>query len=305
MKIISFVRVLKFGLNNFYRNIWLSLATTLVMILTLFTVSSLLILSIIGTSALVIVKDRVDISIYLNPEVKENKISELKNILRAMPEVKSVEFISKEDALELFKEKHQDDSLIISSINELDKNPLQATFVIKARYPEDYSIISNSLKTAEYKDIIEKITFEDNKSIIDKINSTTDFIEKTGIIASLVFSFITIIFMFNTIRLAIYSQKDEIKVMRLIGAKNLFIRAPFFIEGIIYALIASILSSVVLYFLLRYSSPYIIEFIGNDQLDIISLTNKNILYLVLLQLGLGIALSFISTFIAIRKYLKI
>ena len=211
MKIISFVRVLKFGLNNFYRNIWLSLATTLVMILTLFTVSSLLILSIIGTSALVIVKDRVDISIYLNPEVKENKISELKNILRAMPEVKSVEFISKEDALELFKEKHQDDSLIISSINELDKNPLQATFVIKARYPEDYSIISNSLKTAEYKDIIEKITFEDNKSIIDKINSTTDFIEKTGIIASLVFSFITIIFMFNTIRLAIYSQKDEIK----------------------------------------------------------------------------------------------
>jgi len=305
MKIVSFLRVLKFGLNNFYRNIWLSLATTLVMVLTLFTVSSLIILSIIGTSALFAVKERVDISVYLNPSVKENEISELKNDLQVMPEVKSAEFISKDEALELFKEKHQDDSLIISSIDELDKNPLQASFVIKARYPEDYSIISDSLKDDEYNSIVQKVTFEDNESIINKINSTTDFVEKTGIIASIVFSFITIIFMFNTIRLAIYSQKDEIKVMRLIGAKNLFIRVPFFIEGIIYALIASILSSIVLYFLLEYSSPYIVEFIGSDQLDIISLTNQNIAYLVLLQLGLGVVLSFISTFIAIRKYLKV
>lgn len=305
MKITSFLRVLKFGLNNFYRNIWLSLATTLVMVLTLFTVSSLVILSIMGQSALVSVKDRVDISVYLNPSVKENEISEIKNDLQVLPEVKSIEFISKEEALDLFKEKHQDDSLIISSIEELDKNPLQASFTIKARYPEDYSYISDYLKDDQYEAIVEKVTFEDNEKIINKIDSTTKLIERIGIIASIVFSFITVIFMFNTIRLAIYAQKDEIKVMRLIGAKNLFIRAPFFIESIIYALIASILSSVIIYFLLRYSFPYITEFIGSDQLSIIAFTGKNILYLVFIQLGLGVLLSIISTYIAIRKYLKV
>ncbi len=305
MKLVSLFRVLKFGLKNFYRNIWLSLATTLVMFLALFTVSSLIILSMIGESALISVKERVDISVYLNPEIKENEISEIKNNLEVMPEVRSIEYISKEEALDLFKEKHQDNSLIISSIEELDKNPLQASFTIKARYPEDYSIISGYLKGDKYANIVDKITFDDNENVINKINNTTKFVEKAGVIAGIIFSFITVIFMFNTIRLAIYAQKDEIKVMRLIGAKNLFIRVPFFIEGIIYALIASILSSIVLYFLLRYISPYIIEFIGNDQLDIVSFTNERLWYLILLQLGLGILLSIISTYVAIRKYLKV
>lgn len=305
MKITSFFRVLKFGFKSFYRNIWLSLATTLVLVLTLFTVSSLIILSIVGRSALLSVKERVDVSVYLNPDVRENEINELKNDLEVMPEIKTVEFISKEEALELFKEKHQDDSLIISSIEELNQNPLQASFVIKARYSEDYSYISDILKEDKYSNIVEKITFDDNESIINKINSTTNFIERSGVIASVAFSFITVIFMFNTIRLAIYAQKDEIRVMRLIGARNLFIRVPFFIEGVIYALIASIISSIILYFLSRYTSPYILEFLGTDQASLLVLKGKNILYLVLLQLGLGIILSVISTYIAIRKYLKI
>jgi cell division transport system permease protein len=305
MKLISFFRVLKFGFSNFYRNIWLSIATTLVMMLTLFTVSSLVILNIIGESALNSVKEKVDISVYLNSEIKENEISEIENDLLTMPEIKSYEFISKEKALEQFKEKHQDDSLVISSINELDKNPLQASFVVKARYPEDYAIISSSLKESNYKEKIEKITFEDNENVINKIDTTTNFIEKVGVIVSLVFSFITAIFMFNTIRLAIYSQKEEIRVMKLIGAKNLFIRMPFFIESIFYALIASILSSIVLFVLFKYSYPYIIEFIGSEQLDAMALSNQKIFYLVFVQLVTGILLSIISTYIAIRKYLRV
>lgn len=305
MKLVSFFRVLKFGLNNFWRNIWLSIATTFIMILTLFMVSSLVILSMLGKSALSSFKEKVDISAYLNPEVKESEISEIRTSLQAMSEVKTIEFVSKEKALELFKEKHQDDPLIISSVDELEKNPLQASFVIKARYPEDYAVISEYLKNEKYKNIIEKITFEDNKNIINKINNTTNITARTGIIISLLFSFITVIFMFNTIRLAIYAQKEEIKVMRLIGAKNLFIRLPFVIESILYAIIASMFSSVILYFLMKYSSPYITEFIGDQQFNVISYVNDRILYIFILQLGLGILLSIISSFIALRKYLKV
>lgn len=305
MKIISFLRIIKFGLKNFWRNIWLTLATTFVMILTLFTISSLVILSMLGTTALKSVKEKVDISVYLNPEIKDEKVDEIRSNLIAMSEVRTIDYVSKEKALESFKEEHGDDDLIISSVDELDENPLQPSLVIKARYPEDYSIISDFLEKDDYKEHIDKVTFEDNRDIIDKIDNTTDLVERVGIIISLIFGLITIIFMFNTIRLTIYAQKDEIKIMRLIGAKNLFIRFPFIIESILYAIIASIIATALLYFLLKYGSSYITEFIGDQQFNIVSFTNSKILYLFVLQIGLGILLSIVSSYIALRKYLKV
>lgn len=304
MKIISFFRVIKFSLKNFWRNIWLTIATTLVMILTLFTISSLIILSMLGSTALNSLKEKVDISVYLNPDAKDEEVDEIRNNLISMPEVRTIDYISKEQALELFKEKHSDDDLIISSVDELEKNPLQPSLVVKARYPEDYSIISDFLGQDNYKKYIDKITFEDNRTIIDKIGNTTNMVERVGVIISIVFGVITVIFMFNTIRLTIYAQKDEIKIMRLIGAKNLFIRMPFILESILYALIASVISSAMLYFLLRYSAPYITRFIGDLQLDVVSFTDNRIFYLFILQIGLGVGLSIVSSYIALRKYLK-
>lgn len=305
MKIISFFRVIRFGLKNFWRNIWLTIATTLVMILTLFTISSLVILSMIGSTALNSLKEKVDVSVYLNPDIKDEEVDEIRNNLISLPEVRTIDYVSKEKALELFKEEHGGDDLIISSVDELDKNPLQPSLVVKARHPEDYSVISDFLEQDNYKQYIDKITFEDNRVIIDKISSTTNMVERIGIIVSVIFGIITVIFMFNTIRLTIYAQKDEIKIMRLIGAKNLFIRIPFVIESVLYAVIASVIASAFLYSLLQYSSPYIVKFIGDLQLDVVSFTNSRILYLFALQMGLGILLSIVSSYIALRKYLKV
>ena len=305
MKLISFLRVIKFGLKNFWRNIWLSLATTFVMVLTLFTISSLFVLSILGNVALDSVKEKIDISVYLKPEVKEEEISEIKNSLVALPEVKSIDFISKDKAMELFKEKHEKNTLILSSIEELESNPLQASLIVKARYPEDYSIISDLLKGDRYVSVIDKVTFEDNKTIIDKIANTTDLIKKIGIIIGIIFSLIAVVFMFNTIRLTIYAQKDEVKVMRLIGAKNWFIRMPFILEGVIYGVISSIISTLILYFILKYTSPYLSSFVEDPNFSALSYLNVKIVYIFALQLGLGVFLSIISSFIALRKYLRV
>jgi cell division transport system permease protein len=305
MKTISILRVIKFGLKNFGRNIWLSLATTFVMMLTLLTISSLLILNILGKTTLNSIKEKIDISVYLKPAVQEEDINEVKNGLMSLAEVKSIDFISKEDALESFKKKHGDNPLILSSIEEIKENPMQASLIVKARNPEDYAIISDLLARDQYKKIIDKVTFEDNKKIIEKITSTTNTIEKIGVAVSLAFIFITVILMFNTIRLTIYAQKDEIKVMRLVGATNQFIRLPYILESILYGLIASALCAALLYFSLKYFSPHITNFIEGEPIDIFAYLNTRIWYLLGLQIVLGIFLSMISSFIALRKYLRV
>lgn len=305
MKLISIFRVIKFGAKNFWRNIWLSIATTFVMVLTLSTISSLLILNMLGKTALDSIKEKIDISVYLKPASKEEDINEIKNGLMSLPEVKSIDIISKEAALDIFKEKHSDNPLILSSIDELEENPMQASLIVKARNPEDYTIISNLLGKDQYKKLIDKVTFEDNQEIIEKITNTISTVEKVGIAISLAFSLITIIFMFNTIRLTIYAQKDEIKVMKLVGATNQFIRLPYILESILYGVIASLICTSLIYFSLKYFSPHITNFIEGQSIDIFSYLNTQIWYLLLLQIGLGVLLSMISSFIALRKYLRV
>lgn len=281
------------------------MATTFVVVLTLFTISSLFVLSLLGNVALDSLKEKIDISVYLKPEVKDEEVSEVRNNLIALPEVKSIDYISKDRAMELFKEKHEKNTLILSSIEELESNPLQASLIVKARYPEDYSIISDLLKRDQYASVIDKVTFEDNKTVIDKISNTTELIKKLGIIIGLIFSLITVVFMFNTIRLTIYAQKDEVRVMRLIGAKNWFIRMPFILEGAIYGVISSIISTLILYFILKYASPYLSGFVEDPNFNALSYLNFKIYYIFAMQLVLGVFLSIISSFIALRKYLKV
>lgn len=305
MKLVSLLRVIKFGVKNFWRNIWLSIATTLVMILTLFTISSLLILNILGKTALDSVKAKIDISVYLKSTAKEEDINEIKNGLMSLPEVKSIDVISKEEALNIFKEKHRDNPLILSSIEELGENPMQASLIVKARNPEDYTIISNLLEKDQYKKIIDKVTFEDNQKIIEKIISMTMAIEKAGIAISLIFGLITVIFMFNTIKLTIYAQKDEIKVMRLVGATSQFIRLPYILESILYGMIASFICTGLIYFLLKYFSPPITSFIEGEPSNLFTYLNIRIWQLLFLQMGVGIILSIISSSMALRKYLQI
>ena len=305
MKLISFLRIIKFGAKNFWRNIWLSLATTLLMTLTLLVVSMLFVLNILGNAALDSIKEKIDISIYFKQDVQEHEINEVKNGLLSLSEVKTIDFVSKEKALDIFREKHKNNPLIISSIEELEENPLQASLIIKARNPEDYAIISNLLDKDRYKKFIDKITFEDNKKAIEKITKITSLIKKVGLGISLIFSLVTIIFMFNTIRLAIYTQKEEIKVMRLVGATNLFIRLPYILEGIFYGILGSIFATTILYFVLNFFSSYITRFIEDQHIDISALLNTRIWYILGLQMIFGILLGMVSSFIAIRRYLRV
>lgn len=305
MSIISFFRIIKLGVVNFWRNIWLSVATTFIMVLTLFLISTLVIINIIGNIALDTVKEKVDISVFLNSETTEAQINQVKNKLLSLSEVKSIDYITKEQALKEFKEKHKGEEKLLASIEELEMNPLESSLIVKAKNPEDYALISEALSDDKFKDVIRKVTFEDNKRVIDRLTSISSTVEKAIIGISFVFGFIAVIMVFNTIRMTIYSQREEIKIMKLVGATNSFVRTPFILEGSLYGIFGSLLSCVVLYPLLHYFSPRINAFLEYQGVDIFTYFTEHIIIIMAIQMVLGVLLGVISSYIAIRKYLRV
>jgi len=301
----SLFRVIKFGFMNFWRNIWMSFATTLIMVLTLFSISLLIVLNLYGDLIIENIKNKIDVTVFFQQDVSKAQIDEVQSALSNMTDVEEVKYTSKDEALKEFQEKHGDNPLILSSIAELEGNPLRDTLVIRAKNLDKYNDIKIFLDNEKYQPIVEKFTFDDNKEIINKVSSTLSIAKKIGIGVSVIFCIIVVLVMFNTIRMTIYTQKDEISIMRLVGATNAFIEIPFIIEGMLYGLFASVISTLILYPIILYTTPKINEFFQLVNVDANSVINKNLLIIIAVQLLLGIFLGVVSSAIAIRKYLKV
>lgn len=301
----SLFRVIKFGFMNFWRNIWMSFATTLIMVLTLFMISLLIVLNLYGDLIIENIKNKIDVTVFFQQDVSKAQIDELQSALSNQSDVEEVKYTSKDEALKDFQQKHGDNPLILSSISELEGNPLQDTLVIRAKNLDKYNEIKIFLDTDKYKTIISKFTFDDNKEIINKVSSTLSIVKKIGLGVSIIFCIIVVLVMFNTIRMTIYTQKDEISIMRLVGATNAFIEIPFIIEGILYGIFASVISTLILYPIIIYTTPKINQFFQLVNVDASQVIMKNLLIIIAVQLLLGIFLGVVSSAIAIRKYLKV
>lgn len=301
----SLWRVVKFGFKNFWRNIWLSFATTLIMVLTLFSISLLIVLNLYGDLIIQDIKNKIDVTVFFKENTAELQIQELSHVLETMDEIEEIKYVSKDEALKIFQEKHGDNPLILSSIAELDDNPLRATLVIRAKNPENYDQIANFLDSERHKPIIEKFNFDDNKEIISKISSTLSIIRRVGIGISVIFCIVVLVVMFNTIRMTIYTEKDEISIMRLVGATNSFIQIPYIIEGMLYGIFASVISTIIIYPLIAHFSPKINEFFQITNIDTSIFISENLLFIIGAQMFLGVFLGVVSSLIAIRKYLSV
>lgn len=304
MPILSIPRILKMGLLNFWRNIWLSAATTLVMVLTLLSFSMLVILNLLGNAAIKNVKDKIEVTIYLKADQVEEKIMELKSDIEKIEKVTQIEYISSEQALKNFQTKHKEDRTISDILKEFKENPLEPALVIKAENPEDYPGIVEKLEEAHFKDAIRKINYKDNQTMINRLNATANSLEKGGIIISAIFAVIAIVIMFNTIRLTIYSRSKEISIMKLVGATNWYIRWPMIIEGILYGLVASAISLGVLFPTTNMISPKIETYFQGYGLGLAQYFNAHILEIIGLQILVAITLGVISSSIAIGRYLN-
>lgn len=296
-------RITKYGLQHFSRNSLLSAATVAVMVLALVVFLGVNVFSFLTDSALAVLKDKIDISVYFKTNVPEDEILRVKRSLEGLAEVKTVEYISREAALEQFKERHKDDETISKAVAELGDNPLSAALNVKAHAPEQYATISEYLNNTSLQPIVEKISFFQNQTVIERLARLIDTVEKAGTLLTIFLSLIAGLVVFNTIRLAIYSSREEIGIMRLVGASNAFIRGPYIVAGLLYGVVAAVLSLLIAFPVVIFISPYVKIFISEVNLQGYFLTRLHLLFLS--QLAFGIVLGALSSYWAMRKYLKV
>ncbi len=294
------------GFVNFWRNSWLSLTTTMIVTLTLLVISALVILSFLGNIALDSIQDKIDVSVYFKTSVSEKEILMVKGRLENLSEVKGVEYVSREQALERFKAEHQDDALVLDSLKG-DDNPLPASLEIKAENPEQYELITQALEDPFYKLLIAEdgISYYQNKTKIDRLVSITTFMRRTGLGVSLGFIVIALLVVFNSIRVTIYTRREEIEIMKLVGASNWYIRWPFVLEGVMYGIFAMLISFLVIVPLVYYLSPRVLNYLGGENLGLISSFWYSIFILGVFQFVTGILIGTLSSLLAIRRHLKV
>lgn len=300
----SLWRIIKFSLQDITRNIWLSVVTIIIMVLALFSVNMLLIVKLISDTAVSAVKEKIDISLDLNPEALEEEILSLKATVSGISEVKEVRYVSKAEALEIFKDRNENNPEILQALRELGKNPLAPTLVIKPKNADNLDALTNDINKIE-SGIINSRNFTDHKAVLEKINSVTDKVNQAGMALSIIFILVTLSVVFNAIRVAIYTHSTEIAIMRLVGASNHFICMPFLFSGIIYTIVGILAIIAIFYPFLSLLQPYVEAFFVSNDVNVVNYFNNNFFLIYGIEFA-GIALiNIVASWLAVRKYSQV
>ena len=303
---IALKRIIKAGFINFTRGGLISWAAVLVVTITLSVITAIILLQAVLYSSLDAIKDKVDVTIYFTVGAPEDKIMLLKSSLEKLPEVAQVSYTSADQALKLFRDRHSSDYPTIQALDEIKDNPLGAYLNVKAKEVNQYENIANFLKSDNSlvlgsAGIIDKVNYHQNKLVIDRLNTIISGAHRLGFLLTLLLIIISIITSFNTIRLTIFIAKEEIGVMRLVGASKMHVRGPFMIEGAIYGLVATIITLIIFWPATAWLGRNMTDFLG---LNVYNYYLANFFQIFAIILLSGILLGVISSFLAVRKYLN-
>ncbi|MDB5244635.1 MAG: Cell division protein FtsX [Parcubacteria group bacterium] len=307
MSWMIFKRMLVSGGKNFIRGGAVSAATVLIMTVTLTVIGSLIFLSALLTFTLNTIKDKVDVSVYFVTTASESEILAVKNQIEKLAEVSSVTYTSATEALATFKNRHATDQLTLQALNELGENPLDASLAVRAKDPSEYESIVNFLEaspalSAGGTSIVDRINYLQNKEAIDRLTLAINATREIGFAVVILFALASILIAFATIRLAIYTAKDEIAVMRLVGASNIYVQGPFIVTGIITGIIASALVELALWPATWYAGFKTATWFGGFNLSEYYMSHFVLILVIIV--GSGILLGAVASVIAIRRYLK-
>ena len=299
-------RIIKAGFINFKRGGLVSFAAVLQVVNTLAVIVAIILLQAVLYSSLNVIKNKVDVTIYFNVGTSEDKIMLLKSSLLKLPEVKEVSYTSEEDNLKKFRELHINDYSTIAALDEIGINPLGSYLNIKAKEISQYENIANFMKSDNAlilgsASIIYKVNYHQNKLVIDRLNTIISGAQKLGFLLMLYLIISSLIITFNTIRLTIFFAKEEIGVMRLVGASKMRVRGPFMIEGAIYGIVATIVTLILFWSATAWMGRNMTGFLSLNMYDYYISNFFQIFAIILLS---GILLGVISSFLAVRKYLN-
>lgn len=304
---VAFKRIVRAGAVGFWRNAFVSLASVFVMTIALFVIGAVMMVDQLLGASLAEIESKVDINVYFNINAAEADIQALKTRLEALPEVTEVSFTSREEALAAFYERHQGDELTIQALEELGENPLGASLSIRASDTSQYESIARFLDEQRSQEtpqapVIDRVNFVKNKEAIEKLTSIVRVVEKASLFTLAVLVAAAILITFNTIRLAIFTAREEIAVMRLVGASNTFIRGPFMLQGVLYGVAAGLIAIIIMYPILYWLGPGTQSFFN---FNLFHYFLSNFAYVFSVVVGTGIVLGLISSGWAISRYLRI
>lgn len=303
---VSIKRVTRYGIIGFIRNGFISLSAVAIMTITLFVVA-VLVISGAGTKAVLTeLTNKVDVTVYFATTAAEDQITTVRSSLEAMPQVAEVRLVTREEALSRFTERHKNDQLTMQALQELGENPLGASLEIRAKDPSQYETISKFLDAQQASGqgagiAIDRVNFAQNKTAIERLASIIAMSRTVGLAIALVLGASSVLIAFNTIRLAIFTARDEIGVMNLVGAGHWFVRGPFMITGVLYGIVSGLIVLGLLYPITLWLGPGSEKFLGS--FNVYRYYMGALPFLALVVMGGGVALGALSSFLAVRRYL--
>lgn len=299
----SLKRIFIWGGQSFARNSGASFATTMVMIIVICLITSLFLLQKITKFSIAALEEKIALTVFFKEDSPEEENLAAKRELSFLPAIEKVEYISKEEALEIFSGHHRENPIIMESLAMVGENPLLSYLNIKTKEPSQYEAVSDFLNKASFAGRIDHINYSQLSPVIKKTEEITTGLTSLGIILSIVFGIIAVLVAFNTVKLAILNLKEEISIMRLVGASNFFIRGPLIIQGAISGILATIVSLIIFTLLTFFLGPKLEVFLPG--LNLFGYFMTNLFQIALIQLATGIGLGIVSSTIATRRYLRV
>lgn len=303
----AFKRIVRAGFVGFWRNAFVSLAAIFVMAVSLFVIGSTIMVDRLLAVSLENIQDKVDINVYFVTSAEQTDIDFLQASLETLPDVEEVLFTSREDALAAFSELHKNDETIMQGLEELGDNPLGASLSIRAQDTSQYEGIASFLEEQQaienpQQPLIDEVNFGKNQEAIDKLTAIIGAVENATFVIMLVLVAASILITFNTVRLTVYTTREEISVMRLVGASNMFIRGPFMLQGIMYGVAAGVLALLILYPIVLWIGPETEQFF---QFNLFTYFVSNFGYLFAVLVGAGVVMGVVSSSLAVSRYLRV
>ena len=308
MKPLIWKRTILAGLRGFYRNRTVSLSSIFILTITLSIITSFYLCRAVFDYTLDQVKEKVDVRVYFTTDATEQQVTEVKAKLLGLTDVKTVTYVTREQALSDFKKKHEGDQLTLQALDELGTNPFGASLSIIAKDTSRYEAIASQLSEGsgllgDAKGVIDKVNYYQIKDSIDKLNSIIGWTNTVGFWLSIVFVLMSCMIVYNTIRLAIFVYRDEIAVMKLVGASNMFIRGPFIVESLLYSLVATVITLALFFPATIWVTKKTVFFF--EGLNINAFYTSHFLELAGTLILFSALLTVISSLLAVRKYLKV
>lgn len=305
---LTFFRIIRYGTDSFARNSWLSVAATAVMTITLLIVLIVLMTHTVLTDTISDLGSKIDMSIYLKTDTTDKVGADLSGELKNLPSVKSVTYVSAAAARAEIAQENSDDPSVLAAINEAtNKNPATLRVVINdinnttelEQFVKTNEMIKKNI-SADYKPSFAG----ERRNTIQSIGRAVNFIQQLGVIVGSVFVAISSLIIFNTIRMAIFNRREEIQMMKLIGADKSFIRGPFLVESIIYGFIAALIATGLAIWGLHSAAGTLASYQITVQPTLNLVTN----YFPVILLGsiaVGSVIGMISSLLATHRYLKL